>query len=158
MKWNSIYEVAIKKNVARLMEIRELTRIAHTDIDFFHKNLSSRCLTIETLRKLDYKVEDKYIIFDVQHRKRIKDPKVIIKEEDSPFAMMDDRNYRAKLLWKKAAMKIIIRIQAYKFFEKIRRNKRSVVEITKMLPYLVDDKDNNSARAGDESLRYLDGQ
>jgi len=28
MKWNSIYEVAIKKNVARLMEISELTRIA----------------------------------------------------------------------------------------------------------------------------------
>jgi Ca2+/Na+ antiporter len=110
MKWNSLYEVAIKKNVARLMEIRELTRIAYQDIDFFHKNLNSRCLTIETLRKLDYKVEDKYIIFDVHHRKRIKDPKVIIKEEDAPFSMMDDRHYVAKLLWKKAAIKIIIRI------------------------------------------------
>lgn len=28
MKWNILYEVAIKKNVARMMEIRELTRIA----------------------------------------------------------------------------------------------------------------------------------
>ena len=33
MKWNIVYEVAIKKNVARFMEIRELTKIANTDID-----------------------------------------------------------------------------------------------------------------------------
>lgn len=64
MKYNSIYEVAIKKNVARLMEIRELTKLADTEIDYFHRNLNSRCLTIETLKKLDYKVQDKYIIFD----------------------------------------------------------------------------------------------
>jgi len=56
MKYNSIYEVAIKKNVARLMEIRELTKLADTEIDYFHRNLNSRCLTIETLKKLDYKV------------------------------------------------------------------------------------------------------
>ena len=49
MKWNIIYEVAIKKNVARFMEIKELTRIAATDIDFFHKNLNSRAITIEML-------------------------------------------------------------------------------------------------------------
>lgn len=64
MKWNIIYEVAIKKNVARFLEIKELTRIAKTDIDFFHKNLNSRCLTIEILSKLEYQVEDKYIVFN----------------------------------------------------------------------------------------------
>jgi hypothetical protein len=64
MKWNMLYEVAIKKGVARMMEIKELTRIAHSDIDFFHKNLNSRAINIEMLMKLDYKVEDKYIIFD----------------------------------------------------------------------------------------------
>lgn len=69
---------------------------------------------------------------------------------------MEDRSYVAKMLWKKAAMKIIIRIQAYKFFEKIRRNKRSVVEISKMLPYLQDDKDGSYR--GDESQRYLEGE
>jgi len=36
MKWNSLYEVAIKKNVARWMEIKELTRLAQTEIEFFH--------------------------------------------------------------------------------------------------------------------------
>lgn len=64
MKWNILYEVAIKKGVARMMEIKELTRIAETDIDFFHKNLKSRAISIEVLMKLDYKVEDKYIVFD----------------------------------------------------------------------------------------------
>jgi hypothetical protein len=157
MKWNIIYEVAIKKNVARMMEIRELTRIAQTDIDFFHKNLNSRALTIETLQKLDYKVDNKYIVFDHQYRKRIKDPKVVISEEEAPMQMMEDRSYVAKLLWKKTAIKIMIRIQAYKFYEKVRRNRKGFVEITKMLPYLLDDKDN-SAREGDESMRYLEGE
>ena len=129
MKWNSIYEVAIKKNVARLMEIRELTGIADKEIEFFHKNLNSRALTIETLRKLEYRVEDKHIVLDQQNRKRIKEPKVFINEEQAPFSMMDDRSYFIKLLWKKAAIKIIIRIQAYKYFEKIRRNKKSVIEL-----------------------------
>lgn len=157
MKWNMLYEVAIKKGVARMMEIKELTRIAETDIDFFHKNLNSRAISIEILMKLDYKVEDKYIVFDQQYRKRIKDPKVIIGQEDSPMQMMEDRTYVAKLLWKKSTIKIIIRLQAHKFYEKVRRNRKSVVEITKMLPYLIDDKDN-SAREGDESMRYLEGE
>ncbi len=32
MKYNHLYEVAIKKSVARSMEIKELKRIAHQDI------------------------------------------------------------------------------------------------------------------------------
>lgn len=71
--------------------------------------------------------------------------------------MMEDRTYVAKLLWKKSTIKIIIRLQAHKFYEKVRRNRRSMVDITKMLPYLIDDKDN-SAREGDESMRYLEGE
>lgn len=64
MKFNSIYEVAIKKNVARSMEIKELTYVANTNIDHFHRNLNTRVINIETLKKLDYKIEDKYIVFD----------------------------------------------------------------------------------------------
>ena len=62
------------------------------------------------------------------------------------------------MLWKKAAVKIMIRIQAFKFFEKIKRNKRSVVDIIKMLPYLADEKGNDSMNKGDESMRYLEGE
>ncbi len=110
MKWNIIYEVAIKKNVARFMEVRELTKLAHTDIDFYHKVLNSRALNIEALSKLDYKVENKHIVFDDKYRKRIKEPKVALSEDDAPYSMMDDRGYAAKMLWKKAAMKVLIRI------------------------------------------------
>jgi hypothetical protein len=156
MKWNIIYEVAIKKNVARFMEVRELTKLAHTDIDFYHKVLSSRALNIEALSKLDYKVENKHIVFDDKYRKRIKEPKVSLSEDDAPYSMMDDRGYAAKMLWKKAGMKVLIRIQAYKFHEKIKRNKRSVVDITKMLPYLENDPDA-SMIDHDESMMYLQG-
>jgi hypothetical protein len=110
MKFNSTYEVAIKKNVARSMEIKELTSTANKQIDVFHRNLNSRALTIETLKKLDYKVEDKYIVFEDNQRKRIKDPIVVIVDEEIPFSMMDDRGFIARMLWKKAAIKIIIRI------------------------------------------------
>lgn len=36
MKFNRVYEVAIKKSVARSLEIKELTRVAHKDISHFH--------------------------------------------------------------------------------------------------------------------------
>lgn len=157
MKFNSTYEVAIKKNVARGMEIKELTSMANNQIDVFHRNLNSRALTIETLKKLDYKVDDKYIVFEDNQRKRIKDPIVVIVDEEIPFSMMDDRGFIARMLWKKAAIKIIIRIQAYKFFEKVRRNMRSKVDIYRILPYLNDEKGENSM-VGLDSNRHLEGE
>lgn len=36
MKYNHVYEVAIKKSVARSMEIKELKRMATKDINMFH--------------------------------------------------------------------------------------------------------------------------
>jgi len=36
MKFNRIYEVAIKKSVARTLEIRELNKIADKEINHFH--------------------------------------------------------------------------------------------------------------------------
>lgn len=110
MKFNSLYEVAIKKNVARSMEIKELTYVANTNIDHFHRNLNTRVINIETLKKLDYKIEGKYIVFDEDQKKRIKDPCVVIADEEIPFSMMDDRAFLARMLWKKAAIKIIIRL------------------------------------------------
>ena len=53
MKFNTLYEVAIKKNVARGMEIKELTYVANTNIDHFHRNLNSRSITIEMLKILE---------------------------------------------------------------------------------------------------------
>jgi Ca2+/Na+ antiporter len=157
MKFNTLYEVAIKKNVARGMEIKELTYVANTNIDHFHRNLNSRSITIEMLKNVNYRVEDKYIVIDETLRKRIKDPCVVIADEEIPFSMMDDRSFLAKMLWKKASIKIIIRIQAYKFFEKTKRNFKSTVDLTRILPYLADEKGENSMR-GFESNRYLEGE
>ena len=157
MKFNTLYEVAIKKNVARGMEIKELTYVANTNIDHFHRNLNSRSITIEMLKNVNYRVEDKYIVIDETLRKRIKDPCVVIADEEIPFSMMDDRSFLAKMLWKKASIKIIIRISAYKFFEKTKRNFKSTVDLTRILPYLADEKGENSMR-GFESNRYLEGE
>ncbi len=82
---------------------------------------------------------------------------MVIVDEEIPFSMMDDRGFIARMLWKKAAIKIIIRIQAYKFFEKVRRNMRSKVDIYRILPYLNDEKGENSM-VGLDSNRHLDGE
>ena len=92
------------------MEIKELTYVANTNIDHFHRNLNSRCITIEMLKNVNYRVEDKYIVIDESLRKRIKDPCVAIADEEIPFSLMDDRSFLCKMLWKKATIKIIIRI------------------------------------------------
>ena len=52
MKFNYIYEIAIKKSVARSMEIKELKRICKKDISLFHRNLTSRAVTIEMLDRV----------------------------------------------------------------------------------------------------------
>lgn len=62
------------------------------------------------LKRVDYRVEEKYIIFDPFNRKKIKDPSVVIKDERVPFSQMDNRSFVAKMMWKKAAIKIIIRL------------------------------------------------
>ena len=56
MKFNYIYEIAIKKSVARSMEIKELKRICKKDISLFHRNLTSRAVTIEMLDRVQFKV------------------------------------------------------------------------------------------------------
>lgn len=81
MKYNRIYEVAIKKSVARALEIRELTKMADRNIADFHQNLNSRCLTIEMIKTVNCKVEGNYIIFDNFAKKKIK-PITCVKFKD----------------------------------------------------------------------------
>lgn len=126
MKFNRLYEVAIKKSVARTLEIRELNKIAENEIDHFHKNLNSRALTIEMIKSVNCKVEGNHIIFDNYVRKKIK-PITCVKFRDGgmPTTQLDNRGYYWKTLLKQSVIKIIIMIQAYKQFEKMKRNARS---------------------------------
>ena len=91
MKFNHLYEVAIKKTVARKLEIRELTRLASKDISHFHKISNTRSITLEHINSIDFKVEEKHIVFDPFNRKKIKDPCVIIKDEKIAYSMLDNR-------------------------------------------------------------------
>lgn len=92
MKFNRLYEVAIKKSVARTLEIRELNKIADTDISHFHQNLNSRAITIEMIKTVSCKVEGSYIIFDNYVRKKIKPINCVkFKEGGIPLHMLDNR-------------------------------------------------------------------
>ena len=84
MKFNYLYEIAIKKSVARRMEIKELKRICNKDISHFHRNLNSRAITIEMLNRITYKVEDNVIVFDPFIRKKIK-PITCVKMREERF-------------------------------------------------------------------------
>ena len=55
MKLNHHYEVALKKSVANIFEVRELKRLAEEDIGHFHYNLDSRTPCIELLNKIRFK-------------------------------------------------------------------------------------------------------
>ena len=67
MKTNHAYEVAIKRSVAILMEVRELYHLASNDIHYFHMNLDSRWPAIETLNKINFRQEGDVLIFDLDN-------------------------------------------------------------------------------------------
>lgn len=64
MKYNHVYEVAIKKGFARRSEIKKLLSISQQDLSYFHRNLASRHLSIETLNQVLFTVEDNEIVFE----------------------------------------------------------------------------------------------
>lgn len=90
MKFNYMYEIAIKKSVARSMEIKELKKICAKDISHFHRNLNTRALTIEMLNRVQYKVEDNLIVFDHFISKKIK-PITCVKIREERYADFDNR-------------------------------------------------------------------
>lgn len=55
MKLNHTYEVALKKAFSSFLEVRELNRLAKTNISHFHYNLDTRFPSLEVLNKIEYK-------------------------------------------------------------------------------------------------------
>ena len=66
MKYNYAYEIAIKKALARYMEVKELKKICKEDISKFHCNpeANSRRITSEMLRPdvLQFVTKDELIL------------------------------------------------------------------------------------------------
>lgn len=110
MKYSNKYEVAIKKAVANLMEIRELKRIAHEEMHKYHINMHTQAVSIEMLNKIEFKLINGYITFDKSGIRRKLRPIISVKLGEEQFAERDDRALTARLNFKKAVTKIIIKL------------------------------------------------
>ena len=69
MKFNHVYEVAIKKAVSNMFEVAELKRLSTENKDHFHLNLDSRTPCIELLNKIIFKQEGEILIFENNNNK-----------------------------------------------------------------------------------------
>ena len=121
MKYSNKYEVAIKEALANSMEVKELARIAQTDIKKFHTNFKQQAISIEMLNKVQFKMKGNYIVFkDCLIRKKLRLSNMI-KSGEERFAGREDRKLMARRIWKEAVSIIIIKLQAYKHNEQIKR-------------------------------------
>lgn len=104
------------------MEIRELNRMANNqEIYRFHQTLKSESICIEQLNRMQFSVINGYIVFTdtlIQYKLQ---PIVCVKLGEEQFADRDDRTLMARLNFKRAVTKIIVKLQAYKFNQHILR-------------------------------------
>lgn len=56
-----------------------------------------------------------------------------IKIREERFATPDNKSLMAKARMKRAVIKILIKLQAYHIYEKIKRNKHCVINVTKFV-------------------------
>jgi len=56
-----------------------------------------------------------------------------IKIREERFATPDNKSLMAKARMKRAVIKILIKLQAYHIYEKIKRNKHCVIPVTKFV-------------------------
>lgn len=98
------------------MEIKELNRMANNEqIYRFHQSLKSEAICIEQLNRMEFSVINGYIVFaDTQIQYKLQ-PIVCVKLGEEQFAEKDDRKLLARLNFKRAVTKIIVKLQAYKF-------------------------------------------
>ena len=150
MKFNYSYEVYIKRSVASGLEVKELKRLANQDITHFHYNLDTRSPSIEILNRIHFRKEGDILIFENNQpgkanekgqfmarqnqevRYRMK-PIQKIKIRDERFATPDNKSLMAKARMKRAVIEILIKLQAYHIYEKIKRNKHCVIPVTKFV-------------------------
>jgi hypothetical protein len=89
------------------------------------------------IKTTNFKVEGNHIIFDNLMKKKIKPINCVkLKEGPIPYNLIDNKGYVMRTLLKQSVVKIIIMIQAYKQFEKIKRSAKCEVPLTKILPNL----------------------
>jgi hypothetical protein len=151
MKLNYAYEVQLKKSFASFLEIRELNRLASLNISHFHLVLDTRHPSIEVLNKIDFKQEGDILIFPNgalnkgtgntgQFMAKLSDQikyrmKAIqrVKIREERFATPGNTSLMARARMKRAVIKILTKLQAYHFFERMKRNKKCIIPVTKFV-------------------------
>lgn len=90
------------------------------------------------LNKINFRFIDGYIVFDDSLIKRKIIPIAQVKLGEEQFADRSDKALHARLNFKRAVSKIIIRLQAYKFNEQIIRNQISRQSLKSFAPLVKD--------------------
>jgi len=138
MKYSQKYEVAIKTSLANKMEIRALKGLAankHT-MKLFHMSPRTNAISIEMLNKVRYRLQDNYIVFEDTGIVRPLIPIVSIKLGEEQFAEPDDKALMARLNLKRAVTKIIVKLQAFKFNQQIKRTIDSRIRLPLVTPLM----------------------
>jgi hypothetical protein len=117
MKYSNKYEVALKKALANFMELNELTRVARKrqEIWRYHQSCKTKSVSIEMLNKIKFKLINGHIVYEETGIRCKLDPIICVKLGEEQFAEPDDKALMARLNFKRAVTKIIIKMQAYKF-------------------------------------------
>ena len=88
--------------MANRLEIKELSKIAKTDISKFHRNMKTQAISIEMLNKVRFRLKNNYIILDdILIRRKMKISNCI-KRGEEVFADREDRCLTARKIWKEA--------------------------------------------------------
>lgn len=77
------------------------------------------------LNKVDFVLSDGYIVFEDSKIKRKMTPIAMLNMGEEQFATKDDRPLMARWNMKRAVVKILIKLQAYKFNQQIIRNQKA---------------------------------
>lgn len=96
------------------------------------------------LNQLEFKFIDGYIVFEETQIKRKIKPISMIKLGEEQFATAEDKSLNARLNMKRAVIKIIIKLQAFKFNAQINRNHKAKNHLTEFSTTLEDLEDDYS--------------
>lgn len=91
----------------------------------FHRTLHTQAISVEMLNKVDFVLMDGYIVFEDSKIKRKMKPIAMLNMGEEQFASKEDRSLMARWNMKRAVVKILIKLQAYKFNQQIIRNQKS---------------------------------
>jgi Ca2+/Na+ antiporter len=135
MKYNHIYEVAVKKSVARRLEVSKLKRLAQEDVKQFHSVHASRKPHIDQLAEISYVVDRGFVTFDDFPGRKCKMPR--FKNIGPTQEFLVDREHvndkRPYNNFKLLVFKVNVKIQAFRIYQQLVREKRSFVSLTKYL-------------------------